>query len=131
MNNTALQEVETLRHKEALEAIHITLITVPKEITLDASITIQDKAMEQLVSGKISTIIDMSQTAYVNVNAWLVFKQVADKLKQYGGDFRIAAVSEDVAQTLRLIGLQDYFTIYATEEDAINSFKQGVPCLKN
>ena len=73
-------------------------------------------------AGKNNLVLDMSEVAFVSSAGLRVLVNTRKAVKSAGGDIKLAALSQQVIETLDIAGLDVLFEQFADRETAVGSF---------
>ncbi|STO31987.1 Anti-anti-sigma-B factor [Fusobacterium necrogenes] len=71
----------------------------------------------------IKFIIDFEEVTHINSLAMGILRGKLKVVKEMGGDIKLIKLNEHIKTIFEMIGLDEIFEIYETEEEAVNSFK--------
>ncbi len=80
---------------------------------------------ELLSAGEKKVVLDMTKLAYVDSTGIGILALSHGKLKENGGELRMAGLQDMVTQLLKLTGLAKVVNVYPTVEDATQNFATG------
>lgn len=80
--------------------------------------------MESLTNdGKFKLILDMTDISFMTSRGWWVLVQTQKVCKRYNrGELVLANIKEDIRESLDLVGLNLYFTIFDDTTSAVAHF---------
>jgi anti-anti-sigma factor len=82
-----------------------------------------DQALQDAVSaGKRNLVLDMSDVNYINSSGSRTLADVLTRLRELGGDLKLAALSQKVLRVFQIIGFDKIFSLYDTVELALAGF---------
>jgi anti-sigma B factor antagonist len=82
-----------------------------------------DLALQAAVSaGKHKMVLDMSEVKYISSAGLRTLADILTKNKDAGGDLKLVALSPKVMRVFRIIGFDNFFSIYNTIEEAVAAF---------
>ncbi|MCE9604682.1 MAG: STAS domain-containing protein [Planctomycetia bacterium] len=76
---------------------------------------------EEILDGSKKLILNCEQLTYISSMGLGMLVRVHSRMRKLGGDVKLAAVHNTVAQILSVVGLNKLFHIYPTVEAAIAS----------
>jgi anti-sigma B factor antagonist len=76
----------------------------------------------QLREGKNQLVADLSQVGYMSSAGLRALLAALKEARHQKGDFRLAAVQDNVRQVLEMSGFTGIFQVFATVEEAVASF---------
>lgn len=77
---------------------------------------------ERLSGGTRNIVVDLNEVDYMSSAGLRELVAALKRAKTSGGDVRLSAPSERVAEVLELAGLDSIFQIYDDQVDAVGSF---------
>lgn len=78
----------------------------------------------KLVEGDfVKFIIDFEEVTHINSLAMGILRGKLKVVKEMGGDIKLIKLNEHIKTIFEMIGLDEIFEIYETEDEAIASFK--------
>ncbi|MEW6717105.1 MAG: STAS domain-containing protein [Chloroflexota bacterium] len=79
----------------------------------------QQKAEE----GRYRLVFDLSDVDFISSRGWWVLIETQKLCKRYNrGELVLVGISDEIRDSLRLVGLQKYFKMYDSVTDAVGSF---------
>jgi anti-sigma B factor antagonist len=83
---------------------------------------LKEKVLEALDSGEAKFVLDFTSTGYIDSSGLGVLVSVSKKIREAGGDLRLAGLNEDLRMLFELTKLDTLFKICDTTDEALNSF---------
>lgn len=78
----------------------------------------------KLVEGdSIKFIIDFEEVTHINSLAMGILRGKLKVVKEMGGDIKLIKLNEHIKTIFEMIGLDEIFEIYETEDEAVANFK--------
>lgn len=68
-------------------------------------------------------IIDFEEVTHINSLAMGILRGKLKVVKEMGGDIKLIKLNEHIKTIFEMIGLDEIFEIYETEDEAVASFK--------
>lgn len=68
-------------------------------------------------------IIDFEEVTHINSLAMGILRGKLKVVKEMGGDIKLIKLNEHIKTIFEMIGLDEIFEIYETEDEAVESFK--------
>ncbi len=79
---------------------------------------------EKIIANKdLKIIVDLSDVNFISSSGWGVFIGNLNKIRQNGGDIRLAAMNEEVKNIYYAVNFNELIRSYDKLEDAIKSYK--------
>lgn len=83
---------------------------------------LKQKVLEELERGGKRFLIDFRQTGYIDSSGLGVLVSLSKKIREHGGELRLADLNEDLRTLFELTKLDTLFQIAETREKALESF---------
>lgn len=83
---------------------------------------LKQKILEAVESGERKLLVDFSNTGYIDSSGLGVLVSLAKKLREEGGEMRLAALNPDLRTLFELTKLDTLFNITDSLDDALSSF---------
>jgi anti-sigma B factor antagonist len=100
------------------DAATISVVEGPAQFIIDNRSEVRQRVRSQLEQGRSRVIVDLSQTEYVDSAGLGTLVLLNKEARAAGGCLVLAGLSEHVRDLLRLVRLDEVFTIAATVEEA-------------
>ncbi len=78
-----------------------------------------DCVKDEILEGRRKLILDCADLEFISSMGLGMLVRVSARMKKLGGDVKLAAVQNAVAQVLTVVGLSRIFQIYPTVSEAI------------
>jgi anti-sigma B factor antagonist len=83
---------------------------------------LKQKMLEELEKGGKKFLIDFAKTGYIDSSGLGVLVSLSKKIREQGGDLRLANLNDDLKTLFELTKLDTLFKIADTREKALTSF---------
>jgi anti-sigma B factor antagonist len=83
---------------------------------------LKQKVLDALEGGGRRFVIDFTQTGYIDSSGLGVLVSLSKKIREQGGELRLAGLNEDLQTLFELTKLDTLFTITRTPQEAVASF---------
>ncbi|MGH7674047.1 MAG: STAS domain-containing protein [Gemmatimonadales bacterium] len=83
---------------------------------------LKQKVLDALEGGARRFVIDFTQTGYIDSSGLGVLVSLSKKIREQGGELRLAGLNEDLQTLFELTKLDTLFTITRTPQEAVASF---------
>jgi anti-sigma B factor antagonist len=83
---------------------------------------LKQKVLDELERGGKKFLIDFSQTGYIDSSGLGVLVSLSKKIREQGGELRLADLNEDLRTLFELTKLDTLFQISETRDKALESF---------
>ena len=78
--------------------------------------------LDELASGTRKVLVDFARTGYIDSSGLGVLVSLSKKIRDQGGDLRLAGLNEDLKTLFELTKLDTLFAISDSPEDALTAF---------
>jgi anti-sigma B factor antagonist len=100
------------------EAGAMAVVEGPTQFIIDNRAEVRQRVRAQLEQGRVTVVIDLSRTEYVDSAGLGTLVLLNKEARAVGGCLVLAGLSDHVRDLLRLVRLDEVFTITATVEEA-------------
>jgi anti-sigma B factor antagonist len=107
------------------EAGAMAVVEGPTQFIIDNRADVRQRVRAQLEQGRATVVVDLSRTEYVDSAGLGTLVLLNKEARAAGGCLVLAGLSDHVRDLLRLVRLDEVFTITATVAEAA---RVGVPC---
>jgi anti-sigma B factor antagonist len=107
------------------EAAAMGVVEGPAQFIIDNRGEVRDRVRAQLEQGRATVVVDLSRTEYVDSAGLGTLVLLNREARALGGCLILAGLSEHVRDLLRLVRLDEVFSIVSRVEDAA---RVGAPC---
>ncbi|MFM8566831.1 MAG: STAS domain-containing protein [Gemmatimonadota bacterium] len=83
---------------------------------------LKQTVLDRVEGGVRKVVVDFAGTAYIDSSGLGVLVSLAKRLRELGGDLRLAALSDDLLTLFELTKLDALFQIAASRERALEGF---------
>lgn len=83
---------------------------------------LKKEVTDKLDAGEKKFVIDFSDTGYIDSSGLGALVTIAKKVREAGGDLKLAGLNDDLRTLFELTKLDTLFTIVESAEEAISSF---------
>ncbi|HEV8305498.1 MAG TPA: STAS domain-containing protein [Gemmatimonadales bacterium] len=83
---------------------------------------LKQKVLESLEGGAKRFVIDFTKTGYIDSSGLGVLVSLSKKIREQGGELRLAGLNEDLQTLFELTKLDTLFAITRTAEEALAAF---------
>jgi stage II sporulation protein AA (anti-sigma F factor antagonist) len=94
------------------------LVTVAGEVDLAAADSLRSE-LEQHISGADTVVVDCAGITFIDSTGLRTLIEAAQRAKEAGTRFRLAAVPAPVARVFNLAGVTELFAIHADQTEAL------------
>ena len=100
----------------------ICLVDVEGQLIVGNRQELKQKVLDELERGERKFLVDFSQTGYIDSSGLGVLVSLSKKIREAGGELRLANLNEDLKTLFELTKLDTLFQISGSRESALSSF---------
>ena len=100
----------------------IIVVDVEGQLIVGNRQELKQKVLDELERGGRKFLIDFSQTGYIDSSGLGVLVSLSKKIREQGGDLRLAGLNEDLQTLFELTKLDTLFSITKTPAEALAAF---------
>ena len=100
----------------------VTVVQVDGQLIVGNRHELKELVQTALDRGERRLLIDFSRTGYIDSSGLGALVSISKKVRENGGDLRLAGLNEDLRSLFELTKLDTLFTITDTPEQALTSF---------
>ena len=100
----------------------ICVVDVEGQLIVGNRQELKQKVLEQLENGDRKFVIDFSNTGYIDSSGLGVLVSLSKKIREQGGELRLASLNEDLRTLFELTKLDTLFHIATSRDEALASF---------
>ena len=100
----------------------VTVVDVEGQLIVGNRQELKQKVLEQLENGDRKFVIDFSNTGYIDSSGLGVLVSLSKKIREQGGELRLANLNEDLKTLFELTKLDTLFHISSSRDEALQSF---------
>ena len=100
----------------------VTVVQVDGQLIVGNRHELKDLVQAALERGERRLLVDFSRTGYIDSSGLGALVSISKKVRESGGDLRLAGLNEDLRSLFELTKLDTLFTITETPEQALASF---------
>ena len=100
----------------------VCIVEVEGQLIVGNRQELKQKVLDELERGEKKFLIDFSQTGYIDSSGLGVLVSLAKKMREMGGDLRLANLNDDLQTLFELTKLDTLFQISETRERALENF---------
>ncbi|MBC2851234.1 STAS domain-containing protein [Cetobacterium sp. 8H] len=101
----------------------IRVIKVYGELDALVAPKLKEKIAKQIELDITKFIIDFEELVHINSLAMGILRGKLRVVRELGGDIKLVGLNDHIRTIFEMIGLDELFDIYRTEEEAIASFR--------
>jgi anti-sigma B factor antagonist len=100
----------------------VTVVRVEGQLIVGNRQELKAVIQEALEAGERKFLIDCTQTAYIDSSGLGALVTISKKVRENGGELRLAGLNEDLRSLFELTKLDSLFHIVPTVDDALAAF---------
>jgi anti-sigma B factor antagonist len=104
------------------EASGVVIVGVDGQLIVGNRHDLKKKVLDAMESGDRKFVIDFAATGYIDSSGLGVLVSLAKKVREVGGDLRLAGLNEDLRSLFELTKLDTLFTLVDSVEEAVAAF---------
>jgi len=100
----------------------VVVVDVDGQLIVGNRSELKQKVFDELERGERKVLIDFSRTGYIDSSGLGVLVSISKKMRELGGELRLANLNDDLKTLFELTKLDTLFQIADTRERALQSF---------
>ena len=100
----------------------VTIVDVQGQLIVGNRQELKQKVLDELESGARKFLVDFSRTAYIDSSGLGVLVSLSKKIREHGGELRLANLNDDLRNLFELTKLDTLFHIADSRDEALASF---------
>jgi anti-sigma B factor antagonist len=100
----------------------ITIIDVKGQLIVGNRQELKQKVLDELETGSRRFLVDFAGTGYIDSSGLGVLVSLSKKIREQGGELRLANLNEDLRTLFELTKLDSLFHIASNRDEALASF---------
>lgn len=100
----------------------VAIISVEGQLIVGNRQELKQRVLEELERGARKFLIDFAGTGYIDSSGLGVLVSLSKKIREQGGELRLANLNEDLRTLFELTKLDTLFQIAASRQEALGSF---------
>ncbi len=100
----------------------IAIVEVDGQLIVGNRQELKQKVLDEFESGTRKVLVDFARTGYIDSSGLGVLVSLAKKLREDGGELRLANLNDDLRTLFELTKLDTLFPIADSRERALESF---------
>ncbi|BDU51015.1 STAS domain-containing protein [Haliovirga abyssi] len=100
----------------------VVIVRVIGELDALVAPKLKDKLIEFSKAGKNNFIIDFEGLVHINSLAMGILRGRVREVRDAGGDIKIINLNSHIATIFEMVGLNEIFEIYKSEDEALKKF---------
>jgi anti-sigma B factor antagonist len=100
----------------------VVVVDVEGQLIVGNRQELKQKVLDELEKGDRKFLIDFAQTGYIDSSGLGVLVSLSKKIREHGGELRLANLNDDLQTLFELTKLDTLFQISETRERALEGF---------
>ncbi|MEO8946651.1 MAG: STAS domain-containing protein [Gemmatimonadaceae bacterium] len=100
----------------------VVVVDVEGQLIVGNRQELKQKVLDDLEKGERKFLIDFAQTGYIDSSGLGVLVSLSKKIREHGGELRLADLNDDLQTLFELTKLDTLFQISETRERALEGF---------
>jgi anti-sigma B factor antagonist len=100
----------------------VTVVEVDGQLIVGNRHELKDLIQVALDKGERRLLVDFSKTGYIDSSGLGALVSISKRIREAGGELRLAGLNEDLRSLFELTKLDTLFTILETPEQALSGF---------
>ena len=100
----------------------VTVLDVEGQLIVGNRQELKQKVLEELENGERRFLIDFDRTGYIDSSGLGVLVSLSKKIREQGGELRLANLNDDLRTLFELTKLDTLFQISSSRDEALSSF---------
>jgi anti-sigma B factor antagonist len=100
----------------------VVVVQVEGQLIVGNRQQLKDMVQEAVDRGETRVLIDFSRTGYIDSSGLGALVSISKKVREAGGELRLAGLNEDLRSLFELTKLDTLFSIAETREQALANF---------
>jgi anti-sigma B factor antagonist len=100
----------------------VVVVTVDGQLIVANRHELKEKVLEAVEFGSRKILVDFTDTGYIDSSGLGALVSLAKKLREAGGEMRLAGLNEDLRTLFELTKLDTLFVITASADEALAGF---------
>ncbi len=100
----------------------VIIIDVEGQLIVGNRQELKEKVLQELEGGGRKFLIDFARTGYIDSSGLGVLVSLSKKIREQGGELRLANLNEDLRTLFELTKLDTLFQISKSRDEALSSF---------
>lgn len=97
----------------------VTVVAVEGQLIVGNRQELKQKVLDELENGERKFVVDFDQTGYIDSSGLGVLVSLSKKIREQGGELRLASLNEDLRTLFELTKLDTLFKISDSRAEAL------------
>lgn len=104
------------------EKTGVVVVGVDGQLIVGNRHELKQQVLDALEKGDARFVVDFTNTGYIDSSGLGVLVSLAKKVREAGGDMKLAGLNEDLQTLFELTKLDSLFTLAPSADDAVAAF---------
>jgi anti-sigma B factor antagonist len=100
----------------------VTVVDVDGQLIVGNRQELKQRVLDELERGERKFLVDFTNTGYIDSSGLGVLVSLSKKIREQGGDLRLASLNEDLNTLFELTKLNTLFTISETRDEGLQGY---------
>ena len=100
----------------------VAIVDVEGQLVVSNRQDLKQRVLDEVEKGTTKVLVDFAHAGYIDSSGLGVLVSLSKKIREQGGDLRLANLNEDLRTLFELTKLDTLFQISKTREHALESF---------
>jgi anti-sigma B factor antagonist len=100
----------------------VTVVDVDGQLIVGNRQELKQRVLDELERGERKFLVDFANTGYIDSSGLGVLVSLSKKIREQGGDLRLASLNEDLSTLFELTKLNTLFTISETRDEGLQGY---------
>ena len=100
----------------------VIIISLEGEVDISVTELIREKFKKLLKEKKKALLVDMTKVSYIDSSGLGLLVETRQEMEKYSGEIKLFGLTSDVQKVFELTRLNNFFSIFSTEKEALGSF---------
>ncbi|MFQ6131104.1 MAG: STAS domain-containing protein [Armatimonadota bacterium] len=111
-----------IRVSKAAAKPAVTIVSVDGEVGEEEAAALATQVREQIKMGRSKIVLDLSEVTFLTTRGIAELAAAAKRVRQRGGDLKIAGAKGDVWRVIEMVWLHRMITCYDDAKEAVADF---------
>lgn len=100
----------------------VTILKTKGFIDTSTATVLEESIKKAIGAGKMNLVIDLAESDFISSAGWGVFVAYLRKIREAGGDIKLAAMIEKVYKVFKLLEFDALIDAFPTVDEAVKSY---------
>ncbi len=98
---------------------HVLVVTVDGQLVVTNRQEFKQAVLDAVADGARTVVVDFANAGYIDSSGLGALVSLSKRIREAGGDLRLAALNEDLRTLFELTRLDALFPLYPSRDDAL------------